>query len=332
MILIGFVLLTTIGLGVFFFLNKDKESFEEETTPIKEEQKEPEKKTIEVKPLLYKVTKDGSDNVVYLFGSIHVADDRAYPMKAEIMQAYNESDYLAVEFDMISYQSDLIAQQKDMKLLMCDQGMTLKDYLSKGTYEKTIKYLKDNNSYNSTYEMFKPVLIYSLVSNVANTKSGLDAEKGIDMYFLKLAHDNKKEILEVETSSYQYQVLTGFSNEFYDFLIRNSITFESLMVSNVKSLYEAWLAGDASKLGSTFESDNVGEGEEETKSLLDEYAVFNDRLINQRNKNMFITVENYFKENKKTFVVVGAGHIVGSTGLATSFTKAGYKVEIVNYK
>ncbi len=323
-LLVSFVVLIAVGVSTYYFLNQNKEA------EAVEEQKE-EKKTFEVKPLLYKVTKNDSENVMYLFGSIHVADDQAYPMKKEVMEAYDASDFLAVEFDVVAYQANLQAQAEDLKYLMCDPGKTLKDYLSEKTYDKVIKYLKDNNMYNSLYENYKPVLIYSLVTNVANTKSGLDSNKGIDLHFLNKAHNEKKEILEVESSSFQYQLLSGFSNEFYDYLISNTITFEPVMVANVKALYEAWLMGDADKLGSTYDSDPIEEGQE-PKSLLDEYALYNDRLINKRNKSMFATVENYFKDNKKVFVVVGAGHIIGKSGIAESFKNAGYNVEQIKYK
>ena len=327
-VLIGLIVVALVGVGVFFFLNKDSKKDSKKEDTKKEEKVDKE----QAKPLLFKVTKDGSDTVMYLFGSIHMADDRAYPMRDEIMKAYEDSEYLAVEFDTVAYAKNTQQQMEDLKLLVYTDGTKISDHFEKESYDALVEYLTNNNSYSGVYDVYKPALFYTLVTQVSANKSGLDPEKGIDAYFLNKAHKEDKKVLEVETSSFQYNLLASFSDRFYEAIIMASIVEEEEATNSLKSLYESWLKGDAEGIVKE-DSDELDDvdftGYEDVK---DEIERFNNELITKRNETMLKTVEGYFEDGKNTFVVVGAAHIAGDEGLAKGMEKAGYKVELVEYK
>ena len=291
-----------------------------------------EKKKVPSTPLLYEVSKEGSENKIYLFGSIHVADDRAYPLPNAVMNAYKSSDYLAVEFDLIAYEEDLEAQMNSLKILLCDEGQTVKDLLKSDTYDKMVSYLKENKVYNSIYDSYKPVLFYSLITNIQAEKSELDSTKGIDMYFLNQAKEDKKEILEVESSDYQYKMLSSFPNELFDFLITYSIENDALSIASTKQLYETWLKGNeqelATLLGNGSNEDYSYDGYDNLEEIMKNYE---NVLVTQRNNEMTDKAEGYFNEGKNVFFVVGAAHIVGDDALVDLLTERGYSVKKVNY-
>lgn len=298
----------------------------------KKSEKEEENNDIASTPLLYEVTKEGTDNKIYLFGSIHVSDDRAYPLPDAVLSAYSESDYLAVEFDLIAYSNDMEKQISTLQTLLCENGQTVKDLLKSDTYDMMVSYLKENNVYNSMYDYYKPALFYSLVSNVQTDKSGLDSDKGIDMYFLKKAKEDGKEILEVESADYQYNMLASFPNELFDFMIKYSIDYESILVLYTKNLYELWLTGDAESLSKFIKSDSETEYDYEGYENLEEIMNnYNETLIDQRNVEMANKAEEYFNNGKDVFFVVGAAHIVGDDALVDLLTERGYSVKEVNY-
>ncbi len=329
------VVILFLIVGVFLVVKNKHKDVEKEDVKTEEKEKKEEKKLDgKATPLLYKVTKEGSDNVIYLFGSIHVADDRAYPMRDEVMKAYEDSEYLAVEFDVISYMKDLGRQTEDMKALIYTNGDTVKDHMSEEIYNKMVEYLTDNKMYNKLYDMYKPALFYSLVTQVASEKSGLDSDKGIDMYFLNLAHKENKNILEVETSSYQYNLLASFSDRFYEAVIASMIFAEKTSIQEVKDLYEAWLIGDDKKIETNSESSEELDAEEfgDYSDVLSEIQTFNKKLVDDRNEAMLEKVDGYFKEDKKVFLVVGIAHIIGDKGIAKGLEDKGYDVQIVEYK
>lgn len=327
LILIFLLMIIFVVGGFLFYRSRNNEDIEDDIEETKTEEKEEAKKKSDGKPLLYKVTKDGSDNVLYMFGSIHVADDRAYPMDDAVMKAYNESDSLIVEFDLVAYSKDIKTQMSDIQLLLCDSGKTFKDYISPETYEKVIQYMKDNNIYNSAYEMYKPAFIYTLVTNVAVEKSGLDANKGIDMYFLKQAHKDKKEIIELESSTMQMKTLLSLSDELYEYMLDGIVSAEEEEIEGVKNLYEAWLNGDVEEILKSEEE----ELPEDKADLADDLEQYNEAMLTTRNEGMINKVNQGFAEGKRMFLVVGTAHIVGEGGIASVLADSGYKVERIEY-
>lgn len=285
-------------------------------------------------PLLYEVSKEGIDNKIYLFGSIHAADERAYPMQNKVMEVYNNSDYLAVELDLMAFKSDLSAQMEMLQMFLCENGKTLKDYLSSEGYAIIVEYMKDNDIYISTYEMYRPAMIYSLLSNVTIEKSKLDSKKGIDMYFLSEAKKDKKEILEIESAQMLYNLLSSLPDELYELIILSYIEQEEQEISDLKELYEGWLSGDVKSLSSSddFDIDKIKVGKFEFDKEMELLNDFNNELINNRNDGMNSVIDNYFKEGKNVFVVVGAAHVVGDNGLVNSLVKSGYNVSLIDYK
>lgn len=331
--IVGLVLL--IGVLLSFFIWKDyKDKLDRENDKVVDtdtsDNKDAEKVTSSATPLLYEVTKKGYDNKIYLFGSIHMADNRAYPMNDKIMEAYNNSDSLGVEFDIVAYSKDLKKQMEFMQLMLCEANKTLADYLDEETYEMLIKYLKDNKAYNKAYEVYRPVLLYSLITNVAGKKSNLNSNKGIDNYFLKRAKKDKKEILELESAEFQYNMLLSFPDELYALMIRESIAEEDLMIKELKDLYEAWLNGDATGIAGSEEmkAEDLADIDKNILAMLEDY---NFKMLTDRNNSMTKKVDGYFKDKKNAFVVVGAAHIVGEDGLADKLQKLGYIVKVVDY-
>lgn len=333
LILIVLILLGSI-IGGTFYLTKDKFRNKNDIQEVDKDNTEKEEQE-PATPLLYEVTKDGEDTKIYLFGSIHAADDRAYPMQDKIVEAFNGSEYLAVELDIVALQRDFGLQMELVKMLLCENGKTLKDYLSPEGYETIIKYMKDNNIYNEAYEMYKPGMIYSLITNVTIDKSNLDSNKGIDMYFLKKAKRSKKKILEVESAEAQYQLLATMPDEVYELMILSYINQEEQEISSLKEMYEAWLTGDIEKILASSEEIDLDEVREEEQIEFDKIMellnTFNESLLDNRNDDMTTIVDNYFKEGKNVFVVVGAAHVVGDTGLVKGLSNLGYNVNLIEY-
>lgn len=312
--IIGIIILVMIlgGFGIYYFAKEYQEKKELEKTLANYST-----------PLLYKVTEEDSDTTIYLFGSIHLADSDAYPLPNEVMNAYNNSDYLAVEFDTVSFNKDFDAQMDMAAKMVFTDGKMIEDVLNPPTYELLIPYLEKNNSYINLYEYYKPAFFYSLVSNIAYEKSGLKSTKGIDMHFLNLALEENKNIIEMESSDYQTEMLLSFSNELYDLLIKDSIEHEEEAIKEINNLYKAWLKGNEKELIKLLTEEDNGLSSVENK-LMEEYE---EKLITQRNNEMTEKTNQYFKEEKNVFVVVGLAHIIGDNGIKNQLQDKGYKVE-----
>ena len=280
-------------------------------------------------PLFYKISKGDSDVNIYLLGSIHAADDTAYPLNDIITKAFNKSDYLAVEVDIVALEKDLNRSIALAQKLLYTDGTTIKDYLNSELYNEMIEILKEKKLYNKIYDNYKPAFFESLFENAIIMDANLDARKGIDNYFLNLAKDNNKEILEIETAEFQYDLLLNNPLDLDELTISSYVFDYDSNVLELKELYDAWKNGDITKLEKSLEIVASEEMTEEEINLLEQY---NQSLITDRNYGMVEKLDEYFNENKNVFCVVGVGHVIGDKGIVELMRKKGYTVDLVKWK
>lgn len=280
----------------------------------------------EITPLFYKIS-DKNNTTIYLLGSIHAADDTIYPLNDTIMNSFNDSDYLAVEVDTLSLQNNFDLSLKLAEKMMYNDSTTIKNHIGDELYNKMVNFLKEKKSYSSLYDNYKPVFFESLFENLIINDAMLKSESGIDMYFLSLASENNKKILEVESAEFQYNLLLNTPLELDKIMIEQYIDNYDLNVSQMKDLYELWKKGDKEQLENILinsESQNVTE---EEKKLMENY---NQSLIIDRNYGMANVLENYFEKKQNVFCVVGLGHVIGDEGIINLLQKRGYDVVQLN--
>lgn len=280
----------------------------------------------EITPLFYKIS-DKNNTTIYLLGSIHAADDTIYPLNDTIMNSFNDSDYLAVEVDTLSLQNNFDLSLKLAEKMMYNDSTTIKNHIGDELYNKMVNFLKEKKSYSSLYDNYKPVFFESLFENLIINDAMLKSESGIDMYFLSLASENNKKILEVESAEFQYNLLLNTPLELDKIMIEEYIDNYDLNVSQMKDLYELWKKGDKEQLENILinsESQNVTE---EEKKLMENY---NQSLIIDRNYGMANVLENYFEKKQNVFCVVGLGHVIGDEGIINLLQKRGYDVVQLN--
>lgn len=276
---------------------------------------------------MWEVTSKDSKGKLYLFGSIHAADEMTYPLPSFVTNAFDKSDYLAVECDIVAYEKDFKKQVQASTDLIYIDGTTIADHIDKDTYEKCKQFLKNNDAYMSAYDSMKPAAWMSLMDNVVVDKSGLSAGNGLDRYFLNKAKKDNKKILEVESVDFQMNMLNGFSDDTMNLLLK-SYTTQTLdeQVKSLRELFFAWKAGNVDKLyklGSGSPDASVSTKE---KKLYEEY---NKQMLTNRNKGMVTKAQQYLSENKKCFYVVGAMHMVGKDGIVEQLKAKGYDVKRV---
>lgn len=277
------------------------------------------------RPLLYKVT-DDEGNVVWLFGSIHVGREDFYPLPDYVLDAFNGSDALAVEADVIAFERDIGAQVKVLKKFIYTDGTKISKHIPKETYNAARQILKENKVYNYSLDYYSPIIWSSVVDNCLYEKIGADAKLGIDRHLMDLADDSDKEILEVESVDFQYNMLNSFSNELQLFLLQSSVynynKFEKSK-EEIDELLDMWANGDEDEFYEYFENE---EDENWDKDLHEEY---NNAMIVERNKNMTKYAEQALKSGEEIFICVGAAHVVGEGAMAEQLRDLGYTVEVI---
>jgi len=290
---------------------------------------DPDKQGTGSTPLLYKVT-DGDGDVLWLFGSIHVGREEFYPLPDYVMDAFEGSDALAVEFDVVEFEKNPGDMMSILQKLCYLDGTTIKDHIDEATYDSAVKILTDSGYYNALLDYYIPALWSSFIDECTYTKMGIDLENGIDKYLINLAYEADKEVLDVESAEYQFGMLADYSDELQAFLLRQSVeSYDKTDELDVEldKMAELWAAGDEEAFEEYLltEDDDITDPEE-----LALYEEYNESMIVVRNGNMTDYAVDILEEGREVFMCVGAGHVGGEGGIADRLHELGYTVSKVN--
>jgi len=276
-------------------------------------------------PLIWRVTASDAQTM-YLFGSIHAADEELYPLPDAIMNAFDDCDYLAVEADIIAFEQDMEALMSVAYALMYPEGSTIADEIGEELHERAKAVMAELESELAELgiplemlDRFRPYFWIQILTGIAIERVGLSLELGLDKYFLEKAKDRDMEILEVESIEEQLQLLIGFSQPLQAALLESYLDLDKT-VSELKELYELWKQGDRRALEALFDSDT----DDLPQELAAEYI---DGLLTQRDLGMVEVAERYMTEGKTVFYIVGLAHMVGENGIVAQLIEKGYTVE-----
>ena len=267
------------------------------------------------KSFIWKVTSETTH--VYLLGSIHVASQELYPLDKTIDDAFDSTDYLVVEFN-----TNNLTQGHAMQLLLeygtYPQGDGLKKNVPEDLYNKLETQFQEFNMDMSSFDSFRPFVAYNVLSQLILESFGYDSEYGIDLYFMNLADEYNKSILELESPDYQMYLLSSIPDETIIGLMQYDIdNWETEYY--LQELFDAWVAGDAVKIETLVFEVLVEEPEM--------VAPYFEIMVDRRNFEMLEKIKGYLADDKVYFIVVGAGHLVGENGLINLLKNAGYDVE-----
>ena len=257
---------------------------------------------------------------VYLLGSIHYADDSFYPLRKEIMDAFQQADNLVVELDVTAIDtaeySRAVAQQGRYS-----HGDTLASHLSEETLADLKQVLSSFGVPYASVETSKPGMLVLTLTALQTMKLGLKADAGIDYYFLNRAGVDKdragrKHIIELETLAQQLDVFLSMPDG--ELLLKESLDSMKDAEHYMQVLVAAWKAGDEKAMQKLLFEDAVRD--------YPAFSAIYDRLFYQRNRRMVKKIAQLLHTGEVSFVVVGAGHLIGEQGIVSRLKAKGYRV------
>jgi hypothetical protein len=263
---------------------------------------------------------------MYMMGSMHALRDECYPLPDYVTEAYEQADVLAVECDITDLTASFTAGLKQMENMNYSDGTTLHDHLTEEQYANIESYMSAHGDKLSLYDEYQLWYLSQVLESMAMEDAELDSSKGFDVHMLNAAHDDGKEIYEVESIDFQMDLLVGISEDIYRVLLE-AYSEENMeeITEQYEMLYEAWRTGDSSKI----EELNASEEDELTSEEKALYEEYNQTLLYDRNIGMAEKAEELMSDGKNVFYVVGASHFVGDGGIIDLLTKDGYTCETV---
>lgn len=283
----------------------------------------------EVNPPLWKVTDPETSNELYIMGTIHVLPNTFTEFPDYIMDIYENSDGIAVEYDVTQINSDIRALSAYQQMYMYDDGTTITDHISDETYQKVKSYFESIGAYSEQLEQFSAGFWFNQISSVMLLRMENLSLTGVDSTFIENATNDGKEVVNIETLDIQVNAIDGYSDELVDFLMSETIDEMDNIDEYAESLgelYDNWAEGNVDEM-----LDNeIEEIEELPEELKDDYEDYMNVMLYNRNKGMADKASEYLKEGKNYLFMVGSMHYAGDKGVDDLLTEMGYTVEKVS--
>lgn len=265
------------------------------------------------KSFLWKVRSETT--TIYVLGSLHFSKREIYPLRQEIEDAFDRSDILAVEANVRDIGKTDV--QKLIEGALYPANDRLEKHISAETYERVKKEMGELGVPPELVSKQKPWFLAMTIIALESVKLGLDPKLGIDMHFLSKAQ-GKKKVVELESLDYQIRLLSGLSERDQELFLLYTLKDLDILEQELDKMIGAWTSGDTKAMEAL-----MTRGVSEDKRLSSIY----EKLVYERNKEMALKIKNFLKSKETYFVIVGAGHLVGSGGVIELLKRDGYRVE-----
>lgn len=265
---------------------------------------------------LYRVTHDGKTS--YLFGTIHVGRDGAYPLDPVVSRALLDSKALVIELDIREDQAFQVALARHGRYA---DGDTIQNHLSPATFQRTTQALARAGIALHSVQQYKPWLIANLLVGAELGKHGYQRSQAVEYALLAAAQKQDKAVRELESADYQLSLFDSLDEHQQEqYLLENLADLDdgdSLKKS--QALIEAWSAADPARIHDAWKTATTG------NSI--SAGFMNRVLLGKRNPEMAANIERIMQQDQVAFIGVGLLHLVGDDGLPQLLKRRGYQVE-----
>jgi uncharacterized protein YbaP (TraB family) len=254
---------------------------------------------------LWRITGKGLVKPSYLFGSMHVDDERVFRFSDSLLFALGRCEQFSNEVAPDSI-TGYLYQRIDDRL----HEKMQKDYFDDEEEEEALQDLSLNTGLDkATLKKVSPVVLKQLIPLVTGNRKRRSTI--LDFYLYNVARQEGKECIGIESIASQVQMF----NVLHDSLKYRYVTYSL----GKKRLFRSPQQIDL------YLSANLDELHKQMKTIPAEiYKV----LITDRNIGMAASIDS-ISQLSSTFYTVGVGHLTGDEGLIKLLRDRGYRVDPV---
>lgn len=255
-----------------------------------------------------------SQNTLYLLGSVHLLQEKDYPLPAVLETAYQDAEKLVFEVDLKEAQS-LEVQQLMLKKATLGDGKTLQTVLSPKTYQLAEQKATEVGLPIQAMAQFEPWFLSLSLLTMKLSQLGFQAQYGVDRHYYDRAVKDGKEILVLETVADQINVFDALTPSNQDDYVQQTLLELDTLGNSINDIVQAWKVGDLAAIEALlFES-------------FEQYPDMRAKLFDERNQNWLKTLVPLLEQEEDYLVVVGAGHLVGDNNVLQLLEDKGYSAD-----
>lgn len=266
--------------------------------------------------LLWEVSGNGLEKSSYLYGTMHLQDERVFDFSDSVKAKINACDAMALE---IVFEDDLMGMMDPemMGSIMMPDGTQLEDLMANRDFKKVKAVLKNSSQLDKLGPLagllinrIKPIWLSMILTEDQAAK---DRPLALDMHLQKEAEGLGKMLISIETVSEQMQALDEISLDEQAQMLVDQVNNLDAAAAELEQMIEAYQKEDLQLIDSM------------TNATMADYSNFDDELLIKRNKRMVERSSRIIKE-QSTFIAVGTAHLLGETGLVNALREMGYNV------
>lgn len=252
---------------------------------------------------------------LYLLGSVHMGTRQMAELGPLVEEAYRRSDELVVEVDVTRLSPEEMVALIERHATY-EPPRTLRDVLSPPVLGQLEAYLAERGAPMAGVERFKPWFVSFMVAQLELQAAGYEVELGVDHLLMERASTSKP-IVQLETVASQLQMMDRLPAPLQELMLKDILARVDRFSDEVADLVDAWKAGDEAALEDLVFS---------PLARFPELEVFYDLVFFERNEGMAAQLDELTGDGKTRFVVLGAGHMLGSRGIPARLAEWGYRV------
>jgi len=256
---------------------------------------------------------DGINNRVYLLGSIHMLRESDHPIPSAIYDAYADAEVLVMELDMDDI--DPVAEQALISELgLIQGGGTLRDLMGANLYAEAESLANELQIPLTLLANSEPWYAAITVEVMMLMRAGFSPMHGIEMHLSEIAARDNKEILGLETTRQQLELLDNLSLTTQREMLMQALTDSADLAHVMDDLIDAWRYGDIEFLEKNLLAD------------MEEYEELHQAIVVNRNIDWVGQIQALLDDEDDYLIVVGALHLVGDNGVPSLLANRGLEV------
>jgi uncharacterized protein len=275
------------------------------------------------KAVLWKVSHSETPDrpASYLFGTMHVTDDRVIAMSPKINKAFGTARRIALEVEDTSPQRLLEAMSSFGDKVLLPEGKRLDKLLQPAETAKLSAMLHKTGVPPTVALRLQPWLAYLLMSYTDCERSRITGGKlPLDGELARLGEDRGIGVIGLETVETQFLALADIPEDDQLAILKSGLAMRDKVTDLTETMIQLYLRRDIGAMWPIQVAIAKAAGLQQT--VLD---AFERSLLVERNLKMRDRAVAHMAFGG-VFVAVGAAHLPGKSGLVTLLRDAGYTV------
>jgi uncharacterized protein YbaP (TraB family) len=273
--------------------------------------------------ILWRIERDGRP-ASYLFGTVHLTDERVTKLSPAVETALGESKTVALEVSDLSEKATTSVIAKSTPLVMFTDGQRLDKLLSSTEYETVKAIITRSGMPADLAALFKPWIV-TMILSVSDCERA-KVQKGdrvLDMELAEIGAKRGLKVVGLETIPEQLKALASVPQSEQLKMLRTSLKFANRtndVMETLVQLYQHRKISAAMPFQIAMARE-AGIGD-------DVFAGFQQKLLVERNARMEQAAAPLLEQGG-VFIAVGALHLPGKKGLVALLREAGYTVTAI---